>query len=667
MDGYIGRLHSHYRVVGDCSPGAMQRRLDGLIRSETVAALERNLDRALAGDPRVYVLRRVRVAATVHGGVKFSENRASEYLGRNFAASILAAIASGDPENCIIFPNRAEYLASFLRDLLRDSARDNWVYGALLRFNRLSLAEAARCILLENSECLPGILVALQRFRCLDKVLRLLPSQALEILWRENLCALRSSDSLLPLFTVACEISDRLGIWSSTPAGRHELFQHWAATHCPVPDWGSRTAITAIVVSVLRWFQESGLALVGALSSPVVSQSLTGIDWLETEALVEALAGRQVSRLPETRPEDAPGFLPQPPVAFTRRRATPRQTALLEHILPLLAQFRAVPDSLVSPETRIRLYTLLVAAHPEWTDVEIVAPVIERILLAAAALNESLARAEAYRCLLRGDVTAALRTWPGAVTAQAAAALQLASDIGRPAMDVIAKLAVLEQAPSLELADEIRSECAGIFLLLRAVVSLRLSAACYNAGQVPVAPLLAALTLRWSGDNAIRGDRSMDPAVALFSGWEGTLVELRSFWSKIAPTDLQCVHSALLQIMQSQRIPNHDEHAAASDLDSLSAGALDLPEIDITTALIGCALLRGWARWLRGFSSSSVPFLLKNFIRRPGVVTLRGESLIVRLDPSPLDIALEMPGYFDEIQRTPGLALPAVRFHRSRV
>ncbi len=46
--------------------------------------------------------------------------------------------------------------------------------------------------------------------------------------------------------------------------------------------------------------------------------------------------------------------------------------------------------------------------------------------------------------------------------------------------------------------------------------------------------------------------------------------------------------------------------------------SLGLPEADLTITLTAIALLRLWARWLRQFGDSSVPYVLKNFVRRAG-------------------------------------------------
>ena len=79
--------------------------------------------------------------------------------------------------------------------------------------------------------------------------------------------------------------------------------------------------------------------------------------------------------------------------------------------------------------------------------------------------------------------------------------------------------------------------------------------------------------------------------------------------------------------------------------EALGADHLDLPLADLGVALTAVSLLRLWAAWLRQFSSSSVPYLLSNFIRRPGRVVQTEQGLIVELAPRPMDIVIEMAGY----------------------
>src|SRR5262249_17491452 len=160
-----------------------------------------------------------------------------------------------------------------------------------------------------------------------------------------------------PLFTAALEIVDRLAIWSTTRPERDQLFQRWMAGNGPVADWGSRSALTAVVIGALRWMRERGLILPVASSTVPVREALSGMDWLDTGALQEALGHPLLSAPEEAVSSEAAAIpvhlgreaLSQPFGRHAARRATPRQIALFEHLAPLLDELRVALDSLSSP------------------------------------------------------------------------------------------------------------------------------------------------------------------------------------------------------------------------------------------------------------------------------------------------------------------------------
>jgi hypothetical protein len=83
----------------------------------------------------------------------------------------------------------------------------------------------------------------------------------------------------------------------------------------------------------------------------------------------------------------------------------------------------------------------------------------------------------------------------------------------------------------------------------------------------------------------------------------------------------------------------------ASGRRGLRRGRLGIADHDLVVELAAATLLRLWARWLPGFSEASVPYLLEQFVRRPGSVRLDGDGLLVELEPRPLDVVLELAGY----------------------
>jgi hypothetical protein len=96
--------------------------------------------------------------------------------------------------------------------------------------------------------------------------------------------------------------------------------------------------------------------------------------------------------------------------------------------------------------------------------------------------------------------------------------------------------------------------------------------------------------------------------------------------------------------------PHAEAHQAGraqllAALAALEAGQIGQPAVDLPLALVAAAVLRLWARWLRGFSESSVPYLLDNLVRRRGRLRLGESAWLAQLARRPLDMVLEMAGY----------------------
>src|SRR6185295_12568787 len=134
-------------------------------------------------------------------------------------------------------------------------------------------------------------------------------------------------------------------------------------------------------------------------------------------------------------------------------------------------------------------------------------------------------------------------------------------------------------------------------------------------------------------------------------------------------------NSALQSILTAESemtiLPRSDEldetHQRGRDDLLLAFAALDhhpfdRPHVDLTLAIMCCMLLRIWARWLPRFSSSSVPYLANNFVRRPGRLHADDQGLLVELKPGPLDVVLEMAGYLSDLDYVSWIPGGRVRF-----
>ena len=122
---------------------------------------------------------------------------------------------------------------------------------------------------------------------------------------------------------------------------------------------------------------------------------------------------------------------------------------------------------------------------------------------------------------------------------------------------------------------------------------------------------------------------------------------------------------------KEELLPRTDEVEAVHDagveglrktFEALRESKLGGSETDLPLAIVACMLLRMWSFWLRGFSSSSIPFLLENFVRRRGRVHVVDEGLLIELERRPLDIVLRMAGYLDDLERVPWLDGGRIKF-----
>ena len=95
---------------------------------------------------------------------------------------------------------------------------------------------------------------------------------------------------------------------------------------------------------------------------------------------------------------------------------------------------------------------------------------------------------------------------------------------------------------------------------------------------------------------------------------------------------------------------------------ALDIASVGNPTADATLAAAAQAGLRSWWRWLKGLEGSSTPYLLDQVIRRPGRLFPGDDSLLVELEPRPLDVALHVSGYLDLLEQHAGPAVSAVRY-----
>jgi hypothetical protein len=435
-----------------------------------------------------------------------------------------------------------------------------------------------------------------------------------------------------------------------------------------------------------------------------LAPALGPLDWLDRERLAARV--RESLAVP-----GEPAFAGEyggPGVAIT-----PRQKALLADLLAALERVGHTLDDTnpASPANALRLLAGLAAGGaPRTLD----GPAGSWILRLLAAW-EGLAcapRPEAVLAFLRrGDLEGALLLLPSDLRAGAAAGWRLLLRLGDPGQAVLEKLAArVSERPPEPFYPRYETPRAGAALLLRALQDLRLPSL---AGPRLTAAILACL----GGP----GDDPHDQALALLcgaeklddspldrpafdAGWLRALAgqrliegeELRLYelpWAGDrllvagdssglfplscviqAPDDPEEILRRWLSIWPRENPRLIHTGEAGEDL-SLQQERLDAiltafgedpagsARPGFSLALLGECVLRQWARWLRGFAESSTAYLLKSFIRRAGTVEAQPGRVLVALDPLPLDVALQMIGYFDPLERVSWLNGRRVEFN----
>jgi hypothetical protein len=565
------------------------------------------------------------------------------------------------------------------------------------------------------------------------------------------------------LISGALSLIDQLGIWDQPPPSLEALFQAYLATGPALPGSPDRATLAGMLDSILSFL--SGHRHLRQVTAPEREHLLAQLDQVAA-TIGAARAGEQAPIVPGAAPASqlATPDLPTRPAGLG---PTPRQHELmanLAHVLPGTHLNRVAPTSAANA---LQLYAALIDHAPRWAGDPLATRMIQRLLEAWSWIERGGSADEILRQVQHGSTRQAL-----AANEQAAGLL---AGLGDPGMAPIAQLRRYSQAtrppvPQASAALHPRSaptivetNCAGVFLLLRAAIDARLPA--LLAGCVPerraaddaLAALLAAVGLRWAGPAGLLDGR-LDPGLALLAGLDGA-AGLDTLREALAAIDYIRLQYALLDVLAGQRLLSGSEvylyqvrlpdatsalvagnaeqrlwplgqaltaaatpaaacadwlaawesatgrrptlivdeplramlpeeiqtaglvvarasdaggedtaywpgqDALAGALQALWAGWPALPDADLSITLLAGALLRLWARWLRkGFDASSAPYLLDNFIRRPGRILADETSITIEMQSRALDVVVEMAGYMADLEQVPWLGQRRVRF-----
>lgn len=628
MPGRVGVLRCRYRMRGPVADPHETRRLDRLAAERLPAELDRALG-AWGDDGAVYVVRHVQVATVVHPGT------ADAALARGWsgalARSVAQAIADGGG-GVVRFASQADFVEAFVADLLAGRAWERWYFGAFARYRHWSVADAVVAVLTEHRADLARVLAGLARRGLLDTLLGRVDAARLGLGPLPRTAVAATPEGWRPLVAAAVRVVCDLGWWCGGDPDLAVLSRDVAGTAGPEPDWRDPAALADAVAGIVDRLVTRGWARPTGVDS--AAGAMAGLDWLDRPRLAAAL----------TRADARPGL----PVRIPG--ATPRQRAVLAAMARAVRPGRPPLDLTAPAAGAARLLAALAEEDPGVAADPLATVLIEHVIAAWAAVRAAAAPGAVATAIAAGDPTAAVAAWgaDSAPPADTEQALMAAARLGEPAATVLAALGCPGPGAG-EPGDGsagFHSPVAGVLLLARPLLDLRLAGSAARAGYPPAgsAHLVATLGLRWAGPDGTVGE-ALDGAVRLLAGDAAprTVGEVDAAWRDVSP----------------------DAHARWRDQvdELLAAHHVTLPDpppdpLDRTAA----AVLRVWARWMRGFDRSSTPFLLEQFVRRPGTVVDRGDVLSVHLPRRPLDTVLEMSGYLRPVDALPGTGGRRIEF-----
>lgn len=671
MEPRIGHWHCRYRLVGAQPDAALAvERLERNVRPRVLEAYSSALAQALENDPAVYILRRVN-ASLMLGGVKAeTETALAHKWGDLLGASVMRSIVARgeDSGNLIRFDDEADYAAHFIADLLDDLAWQRWYYSPYSRLRGRGKADAILTLLLERREILAAIFHYLSRLGCLGRVLALLDPPAAAALWSESVqpAATAPSANEFKIFVQsAIRLLDRLGLWASSPPTELELLEKYVAERPVAPDWTDRRSLAAAVLNVVRYAAQR--AYLRGLSHEMTQNLLrtrehifSDLDWLDTQWLEAALPATLARGAPEPPPDILPSRLAGP---------TPLQRKLLERIREVLrdGRFTLDPGEADIHVDAMRLYAALAAAHPELASRPAVASLIESLLLCARWIATTPEPDVALASVRGGSAAAIFESLPHHAAHDA---IRIFQGLGPTATEVLAELVRAKDAASQGAAETILpTECAGLFLLIRAILDMRLPQLAATAGAGPLSSVLLALGIQWAGAPALCNGKT-DAGLAFWCGLAPQAHAASDLLSALDPAGCQRLLVKVRELFQDRcaldtSLPRVDLPPEDGFADLAGAWPPGSP-VHEALATVATYALRLWAQWLPAISSSSVPYLLRNLVWRGGTLFMRADSIEVVLRPAPLDITLEMASYTKELSRVPWLEDRKVVFRIDR-
>jgi hypothetical protein len=672
VNSLVGTAELAFVVApGNAAPPVAE--LEHALRGPVAERLDPALADQLLDPAAVICLRHVHVDVDLPVSAPLGDQTVRAWA-RQLAAGIRRAVDRDG--QAVVFPDENCYWADLLADLAGGRAAA-WYQQAHSGYWEKSQPEAVVDVLDRSGD--PGgvLLRVAERYpQALAPVLCALPGPAAAAAARQVLGTGDEGD--VALITAALAVADRLALWSGPRWSPAQVRS--AGVRPAVADWRSTEALTASVVGVV-----GKLVRLRVLTAPARASGLraeldgeASLSWLDPDVLVTGLSALRTAKTqpaadppPATMRRRAAGPPPETPRADPEPAAGANETTFREspasaarrpeageHLRDAEAPAGPVPRTSVrsgdAPDTGtetdpdasmvpaqggvpVRAPDALVAGSVR---LECLAADIARIVSDEQAALGTLGTRDAAALFLTATLSARFPRWcgdalVGPVIGRTVASWEIGSasgGFGEPAQPVDLRLPVRAGGEVPAVAADVvpqsasLDEGAGVLLLLRAVVDLRLPAVIRRAGDdpdiVPSALLAAARHLTAAAPT---------PAMAVFAGLVDAVSDPERLSALTVPWPTERCRALARELQAVLRAQGLD----AEDLGSAHG----------VGALVAEAVLRAWRRWLGGLGRSSTGYLLTQFLRRPGQVEVEPRRVLVTLAPRPLDVVLEQAGY----------------------
>jgi len=248
----IDHLDCHYTVPRrGQDPSAARKRLDRLATTALPAAL-RNRVEPLPGDDGAFCfIERLEIDTRLGGAT--GEQQIAERWADSLWSALAKRIRNGD--GVTIFANRADYIASFLADLITSPSDPQWYFAPLLAATAgMSVAAGAAHALLEDPDAGRDALIAIHQRGRLHELLELLGDEPLDEIVRR--CLVPSSPEVVFGTTLqrwAAAIRSVRAAAGFVPTGHasHDAIVLYIETLAARPDLGPDVNLARFIVRLL--------------------------------------------------------------------------------------------------------------------------------------------------------------------------------------------------------------------------------------------------------------------------------------------------------------------------------------------------------------------------------------------------------------------------------